>query len=72
MGVDNLLHYGKIRWLNGADKESGSATIRNNFITGKGKRDNENDATLFSRSFYDCIKLRVMFCLHINFKGWFA
>ena len=48
MGVDNLLHYGKIRWLHGADKESGSATIRNNFITGKGKKDNENDATLFS------------------------
>ena len=48
MGVDNLLHYGKIRWLHGSDKESGSATIRNNFITGKGKRENESDSTLFS------------------------
>jgi len=47
MGVDNLLHYGKIRWLHGSDKESGSATIRNNFITGKGKRENESDSTLF-------------------------
>ena len=58
MGVDNLLHYGKIRWLHGADKEGGSATIRNNFITGKGKRDNENEATLFSMcqtSFFDLL-----------------
>ncbi|XP_065057687.1 protein still life, isoforms C/SIF type 2-like isoform X1 [Rhopilema esculentum] len=47
MGVDNLLHYGKVRWLQGPDKEGGSATIRNNFIIGKGKKENENDATLF-------------------------
>ena len=50
MGVDNLLHYGKVRWLQGPDKEGGSATIRNNFIIGKGKKENENDATLFGKT----------------------
>ena len=47
--MDNLLHYGKVRWLHGGDKEGGNATIRNNFLVGKGKKENENDATLFGR-----------------------
>ena len=74
MGVDNLLHYGKIRWLHGSDKESGSATIRNNFITGKGKRENESDSTLFSM-LKSLLSFRILFlplscCRSICERSW--
>eukprot|EP00794_Sanderia_malayensis_P002640 gene2640-3057_t len=47
MGVDNLLHYGKVRWLHESEKDAGGGTIRNSFTAIRGKKDSENDGTLF-------------------------
>ena len=48
MVVDSLLHYGRVKWI-GSDGKEGGGTVRKNLLANKGKKDNENEATLFGK-----------------------